>query len=321
MNGDVQFMHFVVETYKKQQLNEQLNEQRNKKMTHRSRSSSIPSPGPLQQSVRHLSRLTDKPITSSSTQHQYQLINNQMTKTHTDITTVPPSLTVCNQTSSTPRRPLDESNSSEFQLQSRIKKSRPYELTSTNFNAKDKRTSSLLTTDRQFCFSSAQLKHAISTNLPCFYIHFSLDDNLAQQQKLPSAMKVASWIRYLMQQQSAQSLGDFSLLVPAGKNRYKVGVTTKKDFLLLWNCEWPKDMDKIDIEIERPRALPDSCAVVIRYVPADLPREFVIQEISRSIKSAIQFSKINYHCPRSTDDLRFCITDENEYEEVLSIGR
>ncbi|CAF4552080.1 unnamed protein product [Rotaria sp. Silwood2] len=131
MNGDVQFMHFVVETYKKQQLNEQLNEQRNKKMTHRSRSSSIPSPGPLQQSARHPSRLTDKPITSSSTQHQYQLINNQMTKTHTDITIVPPSLTVCNQTSSTPRRPLDESNSSEFQLQSRTKTSHPYELTPT----------------------------------------------------------------------------------------------------------------------------------------------------------------------------------------------
>ncbi|CAF2803086.1 unnamed protein product [Rotaria sp. Silwood2] len=302
MNGDVQFMHFVVETYKKQQLNEQLNEQRNKKMTHRSRSSSIPSPGPLQQSARHPSRLTDKPITSSSTQHQYQLINNQMTKTHTDITIVPPSLTVCNQTSSTPRRPLDESNSSEFQLQSRTKTSHPYELTPTNFYAKDKITSSSLTTDRQFCFSSTQLKHATSTNLPCFYIHFSLDDNLAQQQNLLSAMKVASRIRHLIQQQSAQSLGDFSLLVPAGKNRYKVGVTTKKDFLLLWNCKWPTDMNKIDIEIERPRALPDSCAVVILYVPADLPREFVTQEISRSIKSAIQFSKINYH-------------------QVLSIGR
>ncbi|CAF4155118.1 unnamed protein product, partial [Rotaria sordida] len=80
-------------------------------------------------------------------------------------------------------------------------------------------------------------------------------------------------------------------------------------------------MDKIDIEIERPRMLPDSCAVVLRYVPTDLPKEFVIQEILRSIKSATQFSKINYHRPRSTDDFRFCIIDENEYEEVLNIGR
>ncbi|CAF4428967.1 unnamed protein product, partial [Rotaria sp. Silwood2] len=283
MNDDVHFMPFMIETYKNQQLNVQLNEQKNDKMTHRSRSSSIPSssPGPLQQQSRHLSRLTDKPIVSSSIQHQYQLINNQITKTHTDITIVPPPLSACNQTSSTPRRPLDESNSSEFQVQSRTKKSRPHEPTPTNVNSNNKTTtttSSSLTTDRQFCFSSAQLKYAISNNLPCFYLKFSLDDDPVQQHKLPSAMKVASWIRQLIQQQSAQPLGDFSLLVPAGKNRYKVDVTTKKDSLLLWNCKWPKDMDKIDIEIERPRALPDSCAVVIRYVPADLPREFVIQE-------------------------------------------
>ncbi|CAF1477923.1 unnamed protein product [Rotaria sordida] len=173
-------------------------------MTHRSRSSSIPSssPGPLQQPVRHLSRLTDKPIASSSIQHQYQLINNQTTKAYTDITIVPPPSTTCNQTSSTPRRPLDESNSSEFQLQSRTKKSRPHEPTPTNFNSNNKTTttsSSSLTTDRQFCFSSAQLKYAISNKLPCFYLKFSIDDDLVQLQKLPSAMKVAAWIRYLIQ--------------------------------------------------------------------------------------------------------------------------
>ncbi|CAF4200869.1 unnamed protein product, partial [Rotaria sordida] len=295
----------MMEMYKKQQLNEQ----GNKKMIHRSRSSFVlsPSSGPFQQSVRHLPRLTEKPITSSLIQNQYQLINNQMTKTCTDNTIVPPSLTVCNQTSSTPGRPLDESNSSEFQLQSRTKKSRPHEPTPTNSNSNNTTTttSSSLTTDRQFCFSSAQLKYAISNKLPCFYLKFSLDDDLVQQQKLLSAMKVAAWIRYLIQQQSAQSLGDFSLLVPDGINRYKVGVTTKKDFLLLWNCKWPKDMNKIDIETERPRGLPDSCAVVLRYVPADLSRKFVIQEISRSIISAIEFAKINYHCPSSTDDFRF----------------
>ncbi|CAF1432315.1 unnamed protein product [Rotaria sordida] len=70
-------------------------------------------------------------------------------------------------------------------------------------------------------------------------------------------------------------------------------------------------MNKIDIETERPRGLPDSCAVVLRYVPADLSRKFVIQEISRSIISAIELAKINYHCPSSTDDFRFCITAEN----------
>ena len=87
----------------------------------------------------------------------------------------------------------------------------------------------LATIDRQFTFSPAHLKHAITCNFPCFYIEFSLDDDPAQQQKLPSAMKVASWIRREIEQQSSQILGDFSLLVPAGKNRYKLGVATKKD--------------------------------------------------------------------------------------------
>ncbi|CAF4292606.1 unnamed protein product, partial [Rotaria sordida] len=124
----------MMEMYKKQQLNEQ----RNKKMIHRSRSSFVlsSSPGPFQQSVRHLPRLTDKPITSSLIQNRYQLINNQMTKTCTDNTIVLPSLTACNQTSSTLRRLLDESNSFEFQPQSQTKKSSVHEPTPPNLNSK-----------------------------------------------------------------------------------------------------------------------------------------------------------------------------------------
>ncbi|CAF4860631.1 unnamed protein product, partial [Rotaria sp. Silwood2] len=69
-------------------------------------------------------------------------------------------------------------------------------------------------TERQFRFPPFHLKHAVSNNLPCFYINFSLDIDTAQQQ-LSSAMKVANWIRQVVQQQSSQSIGDFSLLIPA----------------------------------------------------------------------------------------------------------
>ncbi|CAF4876264.1 unnamed protein product, partial [Rotaria sp. Silwood2] len=41
----------------------------------------------------------------------------------------------------------------------------------------------------------------------------------------------------------------------------------------------------------------------------------------KSIKSTVSFSKINYHRPRSTNDYRFCVTDENEYDEIISVGR
>ena len=134
-------------------------------------------------------------------------------------------------------------------------------------------------------------------------------------------MDIAKWIRQVVQQQSSQSIGDFSLLIPAGKNRYKLGVATKKDFLMLWNCKWPNDMNNIKIEIEHPRVLPDCCALVVRYVPAELSNEFVFKEIVKSIKSTVAFSKIKYQRPRATNDYRFCVTDENEYEEMMSIGR
>ncbi|CAF2052829.1 unnamed protein product [Rotaria magnacalcarata] len=134
-------------------------------------------------------------------------------------------------------------------------------------------------------------------------------------------MKVARWIRQTVQQQSSESIGDFSILIPVSTNRYKFGVTSKSDFLLLWNCKWPNEMDDIDVEIQRPRSLPDCCALVVRYAPADLSNEFVYREINKSISSASSFSKINYHRPRSTNDYRFCVADANEYEEILKIGR
>jgi hypothetical protein len=78
---------------------------------------------------------------------------------------------------------------------------------------------------------------------------------------------------------TANVIGDFSIFIPAGDNRYKFGVSSKNDFLKIWNCNWPEEMNKIKIDIERPRALPDCCALVLRYVPADLSNEFVVCEV------------------------------------------
>ncbi|CAF3812866.1 unnamed protein product [Rotaria sp. Silwood1] len=286
MKQDSQFIHGMTEIYKKQHLDLQAREQRNRMVTHHTRSSSILSPS--NHFVFHSTKT---------------LINNQNTSLY-------------NKNSSTPRRPLDDSNSSENQARRQTKKPRPHEPTPTSFSTN---LTSSSTTERQFRFLPFHLKHAISNNLPCFFISLSLDTDTPQQQ-LSSAMKVANWIRQVVQKQSSQSVGDFFLFIPVGKNRYKFGVTTKKDFLMLWNCNWPKDMNDIKIEIERPHALPDCCALVLRYVPAELSNEFVFKEIVKSIKSTVTFSKIKYY-PRSTNDYRFCVTDDNEYDEIISIGR
>ncbi|CAF5223626.1 unnamed protein product, partial [Rotaria magnacalcarata] len=159
----------------------------------------------------------------------------------------------------------------------------------------------LSTTVKPFHLPTAHLKRAVANNLSCFYIKF---DNKLTQRSLPPAMKVARWIRQTVQQQSSKSIGDFSILITVGTNRYKFGVTSKSDFLLLWNCKWPNEMDDIDVEIQWPRSLPDYCTLVVRYAPADLANEFVYREINKSISSASSFSKINYHRPRSTNDYR-----------------
>lgn len=134
-------------------------------------------------------------------------------------------------------------------------------------------------------------------------------------------MNVARWIRQTVQEQSSQLMDDFSLFVPTGNNRFKFGVTSKNDFLKLWNCNWPGKMDQIKVEIERPRSLPDCCALVVRYVPIELSNEFVVKEVVKSIRSSVTFTKMNYHRPRPTNNFRFCVTDPNEYEEILNIGR
>ncbi|CAF4049041.1 unnamed protein product [Rotaria magnacalcarata] len=92
----------------------------------------------------------------------------------------------------------------------------------------------LSTTVKPFHLPTAHIKRAVSNNLPCFHIKF---DNNITQHSIPPTMKVARWIRQTVQQQSSESIGDFSILIPVGTNRYKFGVTSKNDFLLIWNSQ------------------------------------------------------------------------------------
>jgi hypothetical protein len=281
MKGDVQFIQYMTEIYKKQQQDIHIREQKNKKVSHRTSSSSFPSPIRQQQTTRHLPHLMDHPIPSPS----IELNINRYYESGSDY---------------------------QYQSQRQTKTSRPHEPTPPIFPP------TFTSSSQQFRFPPLHLKRAVANNLPCFYIKL---ENDSAQNRMPSAMKVASWVRQTVQQQSSASIGEFSLFAPAGNNRYKVGVTSKNDFLMLWNCKWPEGLDKIKVEIQRPRALPDCCALVIRYVAAELSSEFVYTEIVKSITSAVSLTKINYHHPRTTNDYRFCVTDGNEYDEILSIGR
>ncbi|CAM4835054.1 unnamed protein product [Rotaria magnacalcarata] len=285
MNSDDRFVRYMTEIYKKHHLNIHMNKQQNTTMTHHTRFNTQ-SPSNRQQKTRQLPQLMNHPITFDHIQeiHHRHHDQNQTSKTSIieRVTRSSPSSTN-HLVSSTPRQPPEESGS-ENQSQRQIKKSRPHEITPSA-------PPQLSTTVKPFHLPTAHLKRAVTNNLSCFYIKF---DNKLTQRSIPPAMKVARWIRQTVQQQSSESIGDFAILITVGTNRYKFGVTSKSNFLLLWN---------------------------LRYAPTDLANEFVYREINKSISSVRSFSKINYHRPRSTNDYRFCVTDANEYEEILKIGR
>ncbi|CAF0966291.1 unnamed protein product [Rotaria magnacalcarata] len=68
-------------------------------------------------------------------------------------------------------------------------------------------------------------------------------------------------------------------------------------------------------------AVPDSFALVVRYVPRELEENFVSNEIQRTIASADRIKRIHYSYQRRTDDYRFDVKDYSGYDAVLQLGR
>ncbi|CAF1370057.1 unnamed protein product [Adineta ricciae] len=314
MKNDELFVQFMTEIFKKKQLEAQ-RERRNNCMTHPTLIPNTSSPPTAQEPVRQLPSLMDQPIMTPSNQDQYyQAVGSPMVtnsnKHNSNIDT--------QYSTGTARRALEEA-SPEYRTQQRVKRRRQGEITPktirSNFGPE-----SGAANGKNYEVLPSHVKRAMSNNLPCFYIKFRSTNNTEEFQSL-SAMKVAEFIRETISQQSQYSLEDISLLVPVALNRFKIGVKSKKSFLLLWQCKWSSQMDNYEVEVERPRSLPDCCALVVRNVPADLPNEFIYQEITKSISSATSLTKMNYHRQRTTNDFRFCVADEKEYDEIMKIGR
>ncbi|CAF2425872.1 unnamed protein product [Rotaria sp. Silwood2] len=73
--------------------------------------------------------------------------------------------------------------------------------------------------------------------------------------------------------------------------------------------------------VVKPKYIPDSFALVVRYVPRALDENFVSNEIQRTIASADRIKGIHYSYQRRTDDYRFGVKDYSEYNAVLQLGR
>ncbi|CAF2791785.1 unnamed protein product [Rotaria sp. Silwood2] len=91
--------------------------------------------------------------------------------------------------------------------------------------------------------------------------------------------------------------------------------------VLLATNKWPTYVNNISIRITKPKYIPDCFALVVRYVPNDMKPELVKKEIKRTIPSADNIKQIHYSYERKSNDFKFTVTDLNEYNTALELGR
>lgn len=162
-----------------------------------------------------------------------------------------------------------------------------------------------------------QLKHAVSSNLPCFHIQWPPETD---RKLIPSAIQASELILKELQT-SGISINPFTLVGWAGK-RLKLGVSNKDDYaILVASDKWPTKINGIEVETIKPKYVPDAFALVVRYVSQELEEEFVTNEIKRTIASAERIQRIRYAHNRRSNDYRFDVKDYQEYHGIIKLGR
>ncbi|CAF4269905.1 unnamed protein product [Rotaria sp. Silwood2] len=162
-----------------------------------------------------------------------------------------------------------------------------------------------------------QLKRAVSSNLPCFFIEF---EQAITSQRSPSAFEAGNVIEKHFKEQKV-NIEHFSL-VGWSSNRLKLGANNKDDYMvLLATNKWPTHVNNIPIRITKPKYIPDCFALVVRYVPSDMEPELVKEEIKRTIASVDNIKQIHCSYERKSNDFKFTIMDLNEYNTALELGR
>ncbi|CAF4464398.1 unnamed protein product, partial [Rotaria magnacalcarata] len=161
-----------------------------------------------------------------------------------------------------------------------------------------------------------QLKRAVSSNLPCFFIEYEHAENSKNR---PSDISAARVIEDYFKQQGISI--SFSLVGHTG-NKLKFGVNNKNSYATLINTDkWPSQIHNINITVSKPKFIPKSFALVVRYVPLQYDDEFVKEEIKRNLQSVENIRHIQYRFQRRTNDFRFVIKDLDEYNSTLKLGR
>ena len=161
-----------------------------------------------------------------------------------------------------------------------------------------------------------QLKRAVASNLPCFLIEYEQTENVKNR---PSDVSAASIIVDHFKQQGIAIT--FSLVGHTG-NKLKLGVNNKEAYATLISTDkWPSQINSINIKVTKPKFIPDSFALVVRYVPLQYNDDYVKEEIERNLQSAENIRRMHYRFERRSNDFRFIVKDLREYNATLKLGR
>ena len=132
-----------------------------------------------------------------------------------------------------------------------------------------------------------QLKRAVSSNLPCFLIEY---DQTESSKNRPSDVLAAGMIEDHFKQHRISIR--FSLVGHMG-NRLKLGVNNKESYATLISTDkLPSQIKNINITVIKPKVIPDSFALVVRYVPFQYNDEYVKEEIERNLQLAENVTRI-----------------------------
>ena len=202
-----------------------------------------------------------------------------------------------------PRRGIDnnaQKNSHNVEQEINLQSQQPSSPRSSN-QRQNQEINQATTNRKRISFN--QLKHAVSSNLPCFFIEFQSD---ADRNSIPTALHASDLILKELQSKDVL-INRFTLVGWSGK-KLKLGVNNKEDYAtLVGSDKWPTKINGIDIVVVKPKYIPDSFALVVRYVPRELDENFVSNEIQRTIASADRIKRIHYSYQRRTS--RFCLSN------------
>ncbi|CAF3877211.1 unnamed protein product, partial [Rotaria sordida] len=222
--------------------------------------------------------------------------------------------------SSTPRRPASDSFDNSGGNRNRLAKHPRNNDRPPHYEPIDQQHHPILAPShrQQHAFNLNILKHAVSNNLPSFFIIF---DSSIDPSSIPSSIQVAIMLKKLFTNNQLP-IKDLSMCVQAGARRFKFAVSDKADFLTLFNGTWPLEIEDTEFEVIKPRSLPDCLALVVRYVPSDIKQETARQQILKAIPAAVGFSTINYrHRQNSLYDIRFNVRSLEQYQTAPDLGR